>query len=232
MHNLGAPATIIFGLPGSVFFLWMSAIFFTITFLVFWKGYRGQGERDELTTAFTAFLLGMAIFHIILGAAELYKNEALILLAVLVAFIGSTYTLRFPLSTIKEPWRSWIFYSVFAGTLLYMIAAVIYSYPIDSVVKTVFWYMIIASGGVSGLYALKKGFEAKTQSVRIKCIGGGAGIITCCLVADLMVVFAGVTIIGEMLMSAAPVILLGSVIHGRRQEEKEQGLITNKNVAI
>ncbi len=230
MQNLGTPSAFIFGLPGSVFFLWMSAVFFTVTFLVFWRRYRG--ERDALTGAFTAFLLGMAIFHIILGAAELYQKEALILLAVLVAFIGSTYTLRFPLSEMKEPWRSWIFYTVLAGTLAYMAAAVIYSYPAGTVLTVVFWYMIIVSGGISGLYALKKGFEAKTQSVRIKCIGGGAGIMTCCLAADLMVIFAGVTIIGEILMSVAPVILLGSVAYGRRCEKSEQELLANRNVAI
>jgi len=230
MHYLGKPSALILGLPGSVFFLWMSALFFTVTFLVFWKRFRD--ERDALTGAFTAFLLGMAIFHIILGAAELYQNEALILLAILVAFIGSTYTLRFPLSELKEPWRSWIFYTVLAGTLIYMTAAILYSYPVGHVLTVVFWYMIIVSGGISGLYALKKGFEAKTQSARVKCIGGGAGIITCCLVADLMVIFAGVTIIGEVLMSVAPVILLGSVVHGRRCEAKEQEQLSNKNVAI
>ena len=91
-------------------------------------------------------------------------------------------------------------------------------------------YMIVVSGGIAGISIIWKGFQQKETWAKIKGIGGGAGIVVCCLAADLLILLRGVSVLGEVLMAIAPVILLVAIYFGKylqKISEKTLGLPSN-----
>lgn len=204
---------LIFGLPAMVFLLWVSAVFYTVTIIILWRPF--NQDRSDLMLALNAFLYGMAFFHIFLGAGFLFHNDILIQLGAFIAFTGSAFTLKFPLSSLRSPIKEMGFYLVLAVAWSLVAWLLITDQPIAKIVSTVLLYMIIVTG-FSGLYTIWIGFKAKDNGARVKCLGGGGGMVTCCLIADLLVLLNGVTLLGEILMSVAPVILLTSLFVGRK----------------
>lgn len=208
---------IIFGLPEMVFWLWVSAALYTIASVLFLKNLRK--EKNELMYAFFAFLAGMGVFHIFLGAGFYWNNHLLLHIGMTAALIGSAFTLKFPFSALLNPekpslLRFALFYLALAIALLTAIWLLIADHPDKMMINLTFGYMIITTGSIAGIYVVWEGFKQRETWAKVKSVGGGAGLIICCLIADVLVLTQGASVAGEILMAVAPVVLISSFYLG------------------
>lgn len=203
----------ILGLPGNVFWLWFSALFYLIAILFFLEPFRR--EKNELMSAFFAFLAGMATFHLLLGAGFYLDNILLVHLGSLSALTGAAFTLKFPLSALEQHLRKPLFYLAMISGWLIIVWMLIFPHDLKLMLWIVLGYMIVFSGGVAGLYIVWEGIKTKDIGVKIKSIGGGVGIITCCLAADSLVLINSLSMVSELWMSIAPLVLILSIHLGR-----------------
>ncbi len=210
----------ILGLPGVVFWLWLSASFY-LTAIIFFLGPLRK-ERSELMYALFAFLAGMATFHVFLGAGFYWNNLLIIHAGIFAALTGAAYTLKFPLASLSESKRKPLFYLALAIAWLIVVWLLIVPHTTETMLWLALGYMIVVSGGIAGLSIIWKGFQQKETWVKIKCVGSGTGIIICCLAADLLVLLGGVSVMGEILMAAAPVVLIFAVYTGRYLQKKAE----------
>lgn len=207
--------------------LFISASFYILTILILVFFFRQV--RSELMTAFNAFLYSMAIFHVFMGVGMYTNNNALIHIGILSALIGSAFTFKFPLSSFSNKWKQVGFYSALLIAFVISLWSLVFAPPIDTALKLAFLYMITFTGG-SGFYTVWVGLKSRELGVKIKCLGGGGGLISCCFAADLLAIFQGVTILGEFLMSIAPVIVLAGLFLGRhfqRESELQENIPTS-----
>jgi len=211
----------ILGVPGAIFWLWFSAFFYSIAVLFFWNPLKK--EKTELMYAFFAFLFGMAVFHILLGFGFLWNSHFLIILGAFAALTGTAYTLKFPLTALRNHLARKILFYI-ALTIAWLIVAwlIIFPHMMETMFWLVFGYMILVSGGISGFYIVWTGFKLKERWLKIKCIGGGSAIITCCFVADLMFLLMGMSVLGEIFMALAPMILISSIYLGRYLQRRSE----------
>ena len=204
---------IILGLPEAVFWLWFSASFYMVAIFFFLEPLRK--ERTELMLSFFAFLAGMAFFHILLGAGLYLNNMLLIHLGAFAALTGAAFTLKFPLTALSESKRKPVFYLALAIAWLIVVWLLIFPHEMKTMLWLVLGYMIVVSGGIAGFYIIWQGLKAKESWVKVKCLGGGGGLFTCCLIADVLVLLVGVSVLGEVFMALAPVILILAIYLGR-----------------
>lgn len=207
----------ILGLPGIVFWLWLSALFYLSAIILLLAPLRK--EKNELLYALFAFLAGMAAFHVFLGAGFYLNNLLVIHLGVFAALTGAAYTLKFSLASFSESKKKLLFYLALSVAWLIVVWMLIVPHSTETMLWLAFGYMIVVSGGIAGLFIVWKGFQQKETWAKVKFIGSGAGIIICCLVADLLVLFQGTSVLGEILMAMAPVILITAVFYGRYLEK-------------
>lgn len=206
------PGTI-FGFPGEVFLLLFSAFFYLVS-IFFFLGPLLK-EKTELMISLFAFLVGMAFFHIFMGVGFYFDSMLLIHLGAFAALTGSAFTLKFPLTVLDESKRKSIFYIVLAVAWLIVAYLLIFPHEMNVMLWLVFGYMIIVSGGITGVYIIWQGFKVKETWVKVKCIGGGSGLFLCCFIADIIVLLFGVSLVSEIFMMLAPVILILSLYIGR-----------------
>ena len=217
--------TEIFGLPGEVFLMWSSAFFYAVATILLLVSF-GR-EKTELMYSFLAFLLGMAFFHIFLGAGFYTGNMLLIHLGSFAALTGATFTLKFPLTVLSEPQRKPIFYSALAISWLIIVYLLVFPHDAQTMLWLVLGYMIIVSGGIAGTYIIWQGMNAKETWVKVKCIGGGGGLFICCFVADALVLMSGVTFLSEFFMMLAPVVLISSIYAGRYLQKVSENKVSS-----
>lgn len=212
-------AETILGLPGAVFWLWFSALVYVITIAFFWGSLRR--EKTELMQAFFAFLVGMAWLHIFVGAGTYWKQMLLSHIGFLGGLTGAAYTLKFPLSAFGESKRRPLFYLALILALLIVAWMLIFPHKGTTMIWVGYLYMITVVGLISGFYIVWQGIKAKENWTKIKSIGGGTGLITCCLVADVLVLYTlatGIKLVvvsGHFFMWLAPVILIFAIYLGR-----------------
>lgn len=216
----------ILGLPSGVFLLWVSSFFFLISSIIILKPL--FEKKDKLTTAFFVWLLGMGLLHLFLGLGILLDITTLLHLGVFFGLTGSAYLIRIPFSGLIPRYEKTGFYLVLLAG--WIIVAWMFLWPhvhsIELMLRLLFGYMILVAGILPGPYLIWMGIKSKIRAVRTKAVGGGIGIISCCLVADLFVLVAymGVAILPEFLMTIAPIILIASVLYGRKIEKQEEVL--------
>lgn len=209
----------ILGLPVPVFWIWFSAIVYIIAIILFLPALRK--EKSELMVAFFAFLAGMAWLHIFLGAGVYWKQMLLSHLGFLGGLIGVVYTLKFPLTAIAESARRPLFNLAILLALAIVGWMLIFPHQFSTMIWVSFLYMIITAGILAGGYMIWKGWQMEDIGSKIKGVGGGAGLLTCCLVADVFVLYTLVVevtlgvVIGEFFMWLAPIILIVALYLGR-----------------
>lgn len=217
------PSTIL-GLPSGVFLLWNSALWFLLASAFILKPL--SETKDKMIQGFFAWLLGMGLLHAFLGAGFLWNVTVLLHIGIFFGFTGSAYLLRIPLRGLVPRYEKTIFYTVLLigwSIVLWMII-----WPHLHTVKLMLWllfgYMILVAGILPGFYLVWMGIKAKSRALKVKGIGGGIGIITCCLLADLLVIFVFMSVAfwAEFFMAIAPVILIAAVLYGRSLEKAEK----------
>lgn len=213
----------ILGLPYGVFLLWMSAFFFLVSSVIILRPL--LETKNKLTEAFFVWLLGMGLLHAFLGAGFLWNMTVLLHIGVFFGFTGSAYLLRVPLRALIPRSEKAIFYTVLlVGWLIVAWMSIWpHMHTVALMLVLLFGYMILVAGILPGFYLVWMGIKAKAKAAKVKGIGGGIGIISCCLVADLLVIFVymGVAFWAEFFMALAPIILITAVLYGRRLEKAE-----------
>lgn len=225
----------ILGLPQPVFWFWFSAFIFVLSIVLLFPRFRA--ERSALMSAFFAFLLAMAWLHIFAGLGTLLKQMVWTHIGFFGGLLGVGYTLLFPLSALKQPLRSALLY--LALTVAAVISLWMFLLPHESstMILVGYLYMITIAGIAAGGYILWKGLQMKDRPAKVKAVGGGLGLMTCCLVADvwvLLAIFYGLTIpiSGHFWMALAPVIILASIYRGRMLERLHQSTAPRTIVKI
>lgn len=219
----------ILGLPSGVFLLWMSSFFFLVSSVIILKPL--FEKKDKLTMAFFIWLLGMGLLHLFLGLGILFNTVILLHLGVFFGLTGSAYLIRIPFSGLIPRYEKTGFYLVLLAG--WLIVAWMFLWPhvhsIELMLRLLFGYMILIAGILPGPYLIWMGVKSKSRAVKVKAVGGGIGIISCCLIADVFVLFAymGVAFWPEFLMTIAPVILITAVLWGRKIEKQEEALKNN-----
>jgi len=213
----GDPMVVMVGvLPESVFWLWISGAVFLIMAVILLSG-PFRRERNKLMSAFLGFLGGMAIFHLLGGAAMYWNIPILMYVASFAAITGSAFVFKFPLSAIISPTTrdSLFLLSLLVGwgMLTWMLFN---SYEMGSVMNAAAFYMIVVSGLISGFYMIVQGLRINDPATRIKCIGGGCSIVFCCLLTHLILMYIGFTVLAKLFMILTPITVVLSVIVARR----------------
>lgn len=212
----------ILGLPSSVVLVWLSAFLFLLGALIILKPL--LEKKEKLITAFFIWLLGMGFFHFFLGFGILFNKVFLMNVGIFFAVTGSAYLLRIPFSGLMPRFEKAGLYS--ALLFGWLVSGLLFFrpnfFPTNFNLKFVLIYMILTAGIWPGFYLVVMGFKSKDKAIKVKSVGGGIGIISCCLVADVLalLVYGGVAFLTEFFMALSPVILIGAVLYGRKIESR------------
>ena len=82
------------------------------------------------------------------------------------------------------------------------------------------WYDIVINGLVVGFFIFLAGLRAKESWMKMKTIGGGTGIATCCVVAN-AAMLSGAFIVSSVFQFLAPIIIIGALLAGRRMQRQK-----------
>lgn len=214
-------STTILALPSGVFLLWISAFFFLVSSIIILKPL--FETKEKLIQAFFAWLLGMGFLHIFMGAGFLWNMTILLHVGIFFGYTGSAYLLRIPLRGLFPRYEKVVFYIVLFIGWLIVAGMIVWPHSVKLMLWLLFSYMILVAGILPSFYLIWRGIKAKNKAVKAKGIGGGMGIFSCCLLADILVlsVFMNVAFWSEFFMALAPVILIIAVLYGRRLEKTE-----------
>jgi len=191
-----------------------SGIFYLICAFLLWKPFRR--EKNELLSALFAFLVYQAISMFFMGLQMETMNMTYGLIAALAIFIGSAYMLKFPFSSFSKATRRILFYLSFA-TVIALFVWFMQTFDRQmQLMHFVLWYDIVVNGIIVGGSIILYGLRA-TGNMRLKIIGGGSGIVSCCVIANTAMI-SGAFFTSSVFAFAAPVIILGSIALSRRKQ--------------
>ncbi len=213
--NSGSMMTgpIILGMNLGAFLMVVSGIFYLICALFIWKTVRK--EKNELLNALFAFLMYQAIGMFFMGLNIHTMNATQGYIASLAVFIGSAYMLKFPFASFSSSVRKVVFYLSIA--IVIGLFAWFMTTPVRQMALMNFtlWYDIIVNGLVVGGSIIIFGLTAKERMSRIKSLGGGTGVVSCCVIAN-SAMLGGAIIISSVFQFLAPVVILATLAMNRR----------------
>ncbi|MEK9175525.1 MAG: hypothetical protein AAB795_02925, partial [Patescibacteria group bacterium] len=130
--------------------------------------------------------------------------------------------LKFPITVFPQQWRQPLFYIFLVIVLAVNVWMIVSPIPGDQMSEIAMIFMIIVNGIITGFFMIWTGIRAASKSVKIKAIGGGLGVSSCCLVSH--VLFSTQVDIGLIssvfFQFIAPFLILGSVYAGRRVQNQ------------
>lgn len=216
MIGMGRP--LIFGVMHlEVFLMLASGVFYLICAFFVWKPFRQ--EKNELIGALFAFLLYQAVSMFFMGLEMQTMNMLYSNIASLAVLVGSAYMLKFPFSRFSEKTRR-------AAFLLSLIAALgIFVYFISTPMREMqlmnftLWYDLVINGIVVGGSIIAIGIRTAEKWLKVKAIGGGSGVVTCCVVAN-TAMLGGAMITSSIFGFLAPVVILVSLGLARKKQKE------------
>ena len=138
-------------------------------------------------------------------------------ISALAILIGSTYMLKFPLSHFS----SWTRKVVFMLSLIVALGLFVWFIQTPEteklLMKFVLWYDLIINGIFVGGTMIIFGLRTIERTYRTKAIGGGAGVISCCVVAN-AALLSGAMLTGVVFSFFAPVLILGTLFFKRKNQ--------------
>lgn len=198
-----------------------AGMFYVLCALFLWKPMRK--DKNELISALFAFLVYQAISMIAMGLENQTSNLNYAYVSALAILVGSTYMLKFPFSSFSQRTRR----SVFIVSLVAVLGIFVWliGTPDNQKATMTFalWYDIIVNGIVVGGFMLILAIRTTQHFLRIKALGGGSGVIACCVVAN-GAILSGAMPLAVMFGMVAPVLILGSLVFARRGEAKALGV--------
>lgn len=191
-----------------------SGVFYLVCALFIWKTVRR--EKNELVNALFAFLAYQAVGMFFMGLNMHTMNATQGYIASLAIFIGSAYMLKFPFASFSQSVRKVMFYLSLAAVI--GLFAWFMSTPMRQMALMNFtlWYDIIVNGLVVGGSIIIFGLAARDRVARMKSLGGGTGVVSCCVVAN-SAMLGGLIITSSVFQFLAPVVILGTLAMHRRQ---------------
>lgn len=174
-------------------------------------------EKNELIGALLAFLVYQAVSMFFMGLEMQTHNMLYSNIASLAVFIGSVYLLKFPFSSLSQGVRKVIFYLSLVVVLCLFIWFMQTEQRQKDLMHFTLWYDLIINGIIVGGFMIIGALRAIERPYKIKTMGGGVGMVTCCVMAN------GAMLGSAMLTSSffgflAPVIILTTFILGRRAQ--------------
>ena len=205
------------GYPVEISVMVLAGIVYLVCAAIVWGPMRK--ERNELIGALFAFLVYQALSMILMSVGVETMNMSLENLSALAIFIGSVYMLRFPFSYFGAAMRRILFSLSLIG--VFVIFAWFISSPEREMQLSHFitYYDIIVNGLVVGFFMFRAGIVAKNNWVRVKALGGGAGVASCCVVSN-VASLGGFFTLSSLFAFLAPVIIVFSLITGRRIQQR------------
>ena len=207
---------IVLGFPLIVFLLLLSGIFYLICAAFVWRPFRQ--EKNELIGALFAFLVYQAISMFFMGLDMQYMGNFYGAIASLAVFIGSAYMLKFPLSSFSEKTRRISF------LLILIVALGIFAWFMQtperqrSLIHFTLWYDLVINGVIVGGFILALSLKKTQGLLRVKALGGGTGVISCCVVAN-ATMLGGALLTSSVFQFLAPVLIVGSMAYARRKQK-------------
>ena len=203
-----------FDVPSDIFWMLLSGLSYGLMTVIFLAGpYRKN--KDELMGAFLGFLAGMTLFHGVGGISMLIGSPLLMNLAAFGAITGSAFVLKFPLASLfsRQKKQALFFSALIIG---YLLVAWMFLGRLDPMqsMRLAAIYMIVFSGAISATYIIWRGFHLKDASLKVKCIGGGCSILSCCFFAHVIVLAVGITTLVKFFIVLAPITLILSLFFG------------------
>ncbi|MDQ3075508.1 MAG: hypothetical protein M3Q34_00020 [bacterium] len=219
MESMG-PA--ILGFSFEAFLMMLSGVFYLFCAGLLWKSVRE--EKNELVGALFAFLVYQAINMFFMGYhmhahSMIYSN-----ISALAIFIGSVYMLKFPLSSFSKGTRKAVFLLSLAVVLAIFIWFMQTPERQMDLMKFSLWYDIVVNGFVVGGFMIYLAIRTTEKWLKVKALGGGTGVISCCVVATGSML-SGAILTGIIVSFFSPIIILGSLIFARQKIKDTLGSI-------
>lgn len=204
---------IVLGMPLDIFLLFVSGVFYAVCAWFLWKKLRE--EKSELTSALFAFLSYQTINMVFMGLEIFTENMVYGRISALAILLGSTYMLKFPLSHFS----SWARKVVFMLSLIVALGLFVWFIQTPEtekmLMKFVLWYDLIVNGILVGGTMIIFGLRAVERVYKMKAIGGGAGVISCCVIAG-SAFLSGAMLTGAVSSFFAPILILGTLFLKRK----------------
>lgn len=209
----------IFGFNLIALLMSLSGVFYFVCAVFIWK--KVKENNNELVNAFFVFLLYQTVNMLFMGIEIQTKNIVFSNISAFSVLIGSAYMLKFPFSSFSEKVRK----SIFVFSLLIVLSIFVwFMQSIEqqmALMKFTLWYDLVINGLIVGGFMIILAIRTAEQKLKAKAIGGGTGVLSCCVVAN------GATLAGSMLAGSlfgflAPIFILGSFVFSRKIEQSEK----------
>ncbi len=209
----------IMGIPMGVMLMWAVGVTYTIGLFVLLKEHKS--DHSELMKAFLTFMASMAGANIFLGLTMYDMRPIYMFLAMIAIFTGSVFMLKFPLSAVRESLRKPLFYT--ALIVSWVMAIMIMMIPAlqHQMAMIAMGFMIMVNGIFIAFYMIAAGLRLTNPGARIKAIGGGVGVASCCLASHVLfgTEITSLVMLSFLFQFGAPIIMLASGWGVRRLQQ-------------
>ncbi len=207
MGGMGA-GPMIFGMDLSILLMIASGIFYLVCAFFVYKTYKK--EKSELVGALLAFLVYQAISMFFMGIEMHTMNMLYGNIAGAAVIIGTAYMLKFPFSGFSERNRRLVFLVLLVASLGLFAWLMQTAERQSGLMNFVLWYDLVANGILVGGSILLFGLKASEKAIKRKAIGGGAGVVSCCVAANGFMI-TGAMITSSLFAFLAPIFILFSL---------------------
>ena len=198
----------ILGFSFGAFLMLLSGIFYIVCALLVWKKY--VSEKNELVGALLAFLIYQSFNMIFMGIEIHTMNMIYSSLAALSVFVGSTYMIKFPLSSLSRSTRNSIFFLSLIAVLGLFAWFMSNEERQMELMNFTLWYDLVVNGIIVGGFMLLLAFKTSERVLKIKAYGGSTGVISCC-VASSAAMISGSILTSAFFGFLAPILILGTL---------------------
>ena len=206
------------GIPLHIILMWSAGALYTLGAISFLIAFYKE-IANELMQALFAFLLSMALALILMGTGEYSQNITFGYLGTLSILIGSVFMLKFPLTVFSASLRKTLFRFLLLSVLAIFIWMVISHTGRQLIPQFIMWYMIIANGLVAGFFIFFAGLRSKEKALKIKAMGGGMGIASCCIVSHIASI-SGAIILSAIFQFLSPILLMLTLFVGHYYQKQ------------
>lgn len=207
-------STLVLGMHLEAFLMALSGVLYLVCALFLWRPYRK--EKNELIGALFAFLMYQAVSMFFMGLQMQTMNMDYSLIASFAVFVGSAYMLKFPFSSFSRTVRQAIFSVSIVAAIALFVWFTLTPERQMALMHFTLWYDLIVNGLVVGGSILIFGFAARERALKIKSLGGGSGVVSCCVAAN-TAMLSGALITSSVFAFLAPALILGTLFTGRRK---------------